>query len=674
LLALLLFAALDGQAMQVFVLTLASQIFPLDVAASDTVQSVHLKIQGHEGIPPDQQQLFFAGTQLESGRTLSHYNIPDQSILNLVWRFSEDIAVDASGGRASVTAPYAVSDTAGQPAIGQASSQTYTLGAGFWNALLIGPAAPVLTLPADQTLNELATLTVTAMASDTNVPSETLTFTLVSAPAGMTINSASGAIAWTPTEAQGPSTNTVTVKVTDSGTPALSDEGSFKVTVAEVNTAPVLTAPTDLTISEQATLVVSVSATDVDLPANILSYSLVGAPAGMAINSASGTITWTPTEAQGPSTNTVTVRVTDNGAGALSDTKSLKVTVTEVNTAPVLTVPTDLTINELTTLAVSASATDADLPANVLTYSLVSAPPGMTINSTSGAINWTPTEAQGPSTSTVTVTVTDNGTGALSDTKSFKVTVSEANTAPVLTVPTDLTINEQTTLVVSVSAADVDLPANVLSYSLVGAPVGMTINSVSGTITWTPTEAQGPSTNTVTVQVTDNGAGALSDTKNFKVTVTEVNTAPVLTVLTDQTINELATLAVSASASDADLPANILNYSLVSAPAGMTINPISGAITWTPTEAQGPSTNTVTVQVTDNGTGTLSDTKSFKVTVSEVNSAPVLTVPTDQTIAELATLAVSASASDADLPANILTYSLRVPDPVGRGLRSRNRG
>src|SRR2546425_7387346 len=76
------------------------------------------------------------------------------------------------------------------------------------------------------------------------------------------------------------------------------------------------------------------------------------------------------------------------------------------------------------------------------------------------------------------------------------------------------------------------------------------------------------------------------------------------------------------------------------------------------TEAQGPSTNLITVRVTDNGAPQSSDTRSFTVVVTEANSAPVLTVPTDQTVTELGTLTVTNTASDADLPANTLTFTL----------------
>src|SRR5712691_10508001 len=108
-------------------------------------------------------------------------------------------------------------------------------------------------------------------------------------------------------------------------------------------------------------------------------------PVGPTVSSA-GAIAWTPTEAQGPSTNTVTVRVFDNGSPSLSATNSFQVIVTEVNTAPVLTLPATQTIPEQTLLSVNATATDEDLPPNTLTFALVSGPTGLTVSS-GGAID-----------------------------------------------------------------------------------------------------------------------------------------------------------------------------------------------------------------------------------------------------------------------------------------------
>src|SRR5256884_54578 len=214
----------------------------------------------------------------------------------------------------------------------------------------------------------------------------------------------------------------------------------------------------------------------------------------------------------------------------------------------------------------------------------------MTINPARGAISWTPTEAQGPSTNIVSVSVTDNGVPALSVTNTFTVTVNEVNLAPVLTVPADQTMAEQTTLNVNASATDSDIPANTLTFALVSAPLGMSINPVSGAITWTPGEAQGPGTNLVSVSVTDNGVPALSATNSFTVIVTEVNSAPVLPLQSNRTMAELTLLVVTNTAMDSDVPVNVLSY-VLNGPVGASIDS-SGVISWTPTEAQGPGTNT----------------------------------------------------------------------------------
>src|SRR5262245_39741930 len=150
---------------------------------------------------------------------------------------------------------------------------------------------------------------------------------------------------------------------------------------------------------------------------------------------------------------------------------------------------------------------------------------------------------------------------------------------------------------------------------------------------------------------------SLSDIKSFTVVVTEANSAPVLTVPTDRVVAELTTLTVTNTAIDADLPANGLSFSLVSAPSGVNLDSNTGVLTWTPTEFQGPSTNLITVKVTDNGVPPLSDIKSFTVVVTEANTAPVLTVPADPLGAELSTLTVPHTASAAAPPGHVLTLS-----------------
>jgi hypothetical protein len=478
----------------------------------------------------------------------------------------------------------------------------------------------------------------------------------------------------------GARTNQMVYTVTDPGTYTLVSEAQYQQSGAynlkQSRVPPDINMPALIAIDEGQTLNVPITSQDPDDPNKVLAFKLDGAPPGVSLTSVGPTnavITWPTTEADGPSTNTFRVMVTDIvNVSSFTRTNTFTVVVNEVNVAPVLTVPANTEINELTPLTVSASATDVDIPSNPLTFSLLSPPPGMNIDPASGAISWIPTEAQGPGTYNISVVVTDDSPSAvnaqhLSTTNSFTVTVHEVNTPPQVTIK-DQVIDEGKTLSVPVAVVDTDLPANGQTFALVTGPAGMTIDSATGAISWTPTEAQGPSSNPVTVRVTDSNPAAvneqhLSTDVAFSVTVNEVNSPPVLGAIASQTIDELQTLTVPNTASDPDLPANSLTYALAGAPSGVSISP-TGVITWTPTEAQGPTNVTITTVVTDNGVPPLSATNSFSVAVNEVNSAPVLSAIGAQTIDELQPLTVSNGATDADLPANTLAYTL-VGAPTG---------
>jgi hypothetical protein len=387
----------------------------------------------------------------------------------------------------------------------------------------------------------------------------------------------------------------------------------------------------------------------------VLSYSLINPPPGATIDS-NGVITLTPS---GNGINTLTTVVTDNGLPPQRATNSFNVVLSTVHSGPILPAQTNLVVAELTSLIVTNTALDTDLPTPLLTYSLVSPPSGLTI-STNGIITWIPSEAQGPSTNTITTIVTDSSV-PLSATNSFTVVVNEINSAPVLPTQADRTLLGQQTLLVTNTATDSDLPANSLTYQLVAPPAGAVIDT-TGVITWTP---QVPGTNVFTTVVTDSNPWAVNDqhlkaTNRFTVVVNAIHNGPTLPAQPSMiTIAEFTTLVVTNTAIDTDFPAQVLTYGLIEpVPEGAAIDN-NGVITWTPTKAQGPSTNTFRTVVWDSGSR--NDNNIITVIVTEINTAPSLPNQTNRVLVGQQTMTVTNTATDSDIPANTLTYQLAGP-------------
>jgi hypothetical protein len=198
-------------------------------------------------------------------------------------------------------------------------------------------------------------------------------------------------------------------------------------------------------------------------------------------------------------------------------------------------------------------------------------------------------------------------------------------------VPSLSVVDEETTLTLTNSATSLNLTPSQVIFSLSNAPAGATIDPATGIFTWTPSEVQGPSTNFITIVVTTNGLADLSDTETISVIVNEVNQPPVLPVPADRSITCLATMVVTNTASDPDIPANPLTYQLINPPTGAAID-TQGLITWMPAGQQVGSTNRIQTVVTDYNPWAanaqrLSVTNSFTIVVAAppVCSAILLT-------------------------------------------------
>jgi subtilisin-like proprotein convertase family protein len=390
--------------------------------------------------------------------------------------------------------------------------------------------------------------------------------------------------------------------------------------------------PTNVTVTnilETVPTAISCVATDLDTPPLPLTFALLKGPAGLSISN--GVIYWTPTEAQGPSTNSVIVSVSN---GAFSVTNSFFVNVLESNLPPAFlltNIPNQLVIVP-GTLVLTNAATDPDIPVNALTYTLLNPPANAVIN-TNGVITWTPTPAQAGTNYLFATVVTDANPWAvnaqsLSVTNYFYVSVlpplppglpqtnvvgSNSITWFAIFVPTNA-IYATNTLIFATLPVNLWFSTNVPPTITNAADTKLLNNSTNGISVLSTNLATAP-TNIVPGRIYFLG---VQNTNNVPVTnAVRVDFAlavsgPVLPNIPIQIITAGDTLVVTNTATDTSTNAALIYY-LTNSPAGVTIS-TNGIITWVTTTNLAPTNVVITTIVTDTNAN-LSATNSFIVIV-----------------------------------------------------------
>jgi Putative Ig domain/PA14 domain len=380
------------------------------------------------------------------------------------------------------------------------------------NATLTIGTAPNITTPATSPL--AVTATVGTAYSYTVVATGTapITYSATSLPPGLSINSTSGAITGTPTTAGSYST---TVTAANGLTPNASKVLNF--TVGAGSTAPNITTPATTPFAVTATVGTAYSYTVVATGTAPITYSATSLPPGLAINSTSGAITGTPTTAGSYST-TVTAA---NGVSP-NASKVLSFTVNPAPVAPNITTPATSPFAVTATVGTAYNYTVVATGTAPITYSATSLPPGLSINSTSGAITGTPTTAGSYST---TVTAANGVNPNASKTLSF--TVNPASSVPVIiTQPVSQTVAAGAPVTFTVAATG----TAPLTYQWWRTPAGSTTpvsisgaTSVSYTIAATTLANNGEKYSVVVSNASGNTPSA-----EATLTVTAPGTPPVI--------------------------------------------------------------------------------------------------------------------------------------------------
>jgi len=174
------------------------------------------------------------------------------------------------------------------------------------------------------------------------------------------------------------------------------------------------------------------------------------------------------------------------------------------------------------------------------------------------------------------------------------------NQAPVITSTPISQAIEDVMYSYQIAASDSD-SSQMLSYSLVSGPTGMTV-SANGLITWTPVEGVTDSGD-IEVSVADGIVStSLSVSQSFNIQVTPVNDQlQVQTTEVDFSVDNGVVFSQQIDVVDVDDPNNgsDITFALENAPAGMTISN-TGLIEWTP-DVNASNDYDISATVTDGG-------------------------------------------------------------------------
>jgi len=341
-------------------------------------------------------------------------------------------------------------------------------------------------------------------------------FKLVEAPQGMTIDQATGVITWEPTGSQ---SGDYQVKVKAIDGREGSDTQSYTLAIKEtINQAPVITSQPLTSGSEGQEYSYDLEASDINHDS--LNYELIEAPLEMKIDANTGLITWLPKGTQAGSYE-IKVKVSDGKGGAASQKFELKI-AEAINSAPKITSTPDTNGKEGEEFSYDLKAEDAD--GDTLSYSLVTKPQGMKIDSSTGQITWTPDSTQGGSHE-VEVKVTDEQGSA--DSQKFMLSIADAlNNAPEILSTPIKSVKEGEKYNYRLKVRDKD--GDNLEVNLSGLPEGMKTEKVDGDIQlgWTPTAKQAGEYE-ISITVLDKRGGKAE--QEYTLTVKEeVNSTPVI--------------------------------------------------------------------------------------------------------------------------------------------------
>jgi serralysin len=536
-------------------------------------------------------------------------------------------------------------------AVGAETDMTGGVARGAVHLLFLRPGNqhPVFTSPATASVPENSTSIMTVTATDVDQPPQAVTFGIIGGADQARFNiTAGGVLSFnsppnfeSPSDANANNVYEVTVRATD-GIGGMATQ-TISVTVTPVNdNTPVFTSTDTVSVAENSTSVISVTAVDADQPPQAITFSIVGGADQSRFNiTPAGALAFnTPPDFEAPSdTNgdNIYVVVVQASDGSLANVQAVLVTVTPVNDRnPVFTSTNLANVSENTTAVMTVTAIDPDVPPQPITFSIIGGADAARFNVTSGgALSFNappnfeaPTDANADNVYVVIVQASD---GSLSSVQAILATVTPLNDhSPVFTSGTAPNVPENSTFIMTVTASDADLPAQPIAYSIVGGIDHPRFNITAGGLLSfnslpdfeAPSDSNGDNVYAVMVQASDGNGGTTLETINVSVTPVNDN-APRITSPEAVTVAENTTSVLIVTAADADLPPQQLTFTIAGGAdqSRFNITP-AGALAFNippdfeaPTDANGDNIYVAIVQVSD---GAFTGLQAVLVTVTDL--------------------------------------------------------
>ena len=195
----------------------------------------------------------------------------------------------------------------------------------------------------------------------------------------MTVDAVSGLVQWLPSQEDLGSVNVGVLIDDNAGESSLHQ---YLVTVQNTNDPPTISAVRDSAAIEDLQFQLALVAADPD-PDDSLSFQVIAGPAGLTVDQ-TGIVLWVPSQ-QDVGVHEVSIEVSDESGSSATGRFALE--VIEVDDPPTITSQPDSLVAEDDTFTYLVAAEDEE--EGEVTYSLATAPAGMTVDTT-GEVSWTP--------------------------------------------------------------------------------------------------------------------------------------------------------------------------------------------------------------------------------------------------------------------------------------------